>query len=186
LDSYEEERGEVGKALLRFTERGLKMGTAQNLLVGAIRDALLPLITRSNLVRDTMLGFISETAIEYRSSSIVADYGGDGSLKAGDRLPDLSFSRQVQAPSLLHDWMDGKHLAFLINASHVERDEVADVLRLARIVQLNSEDFGDEGRHTLGLESKVVVARPDGYVGFRGPVTKRNELLAYARQNALQ
>jgi len=36
-----------------------------------------------------MVGFISETAIEYRSSPIVADYGGDGRLRAVDRLPDL-------------------------------------------------------------------------------------------------
>ena len=30
LDSYEEERGEVGKALLKFTGRGLKMATARD------------------------------------------------------------------------------------------------------------------------------------------------------------
>jgi 2-polyprenyl-6-methoxyphenol hydroxylase-like FAD-dependent oxidoreductase len=186
LDSYEQERGEVGKALLRFTERGLKMATARNPLVEGIRDALLPLIASFNVVQNTMLGFISETAIGYRSSSIVADHGGDGSLRAGDRLPDLSFSSQGQATSLLHDWTEAKHLVLLINATERERDVVAHSLTQATVMGLKEEDLDDEGRHTLGLETKVLVVRPDGYVGFRGPLSKREESLAYARQDALQ
>jgi len=40
LDSYEEERGEVGKALLRFTERGLQLATVSNPILERVRDAL--------------------------------------------------------------------------------------------------------------------------------------------------
>jgi len=186
LDSYEAERGEVGKALLRFTERGMKLGSTPNPLVERIRDALLPLMASSNVVQNAMLGFISETAIDYRSSSIVADHGGDGSLKAGDRLPDLDLSGQGPAKSLLQDWTDAMHLVLLLNATELQRDVVANSLTHARIVPINAEDLDDKGRRILGLETKVIVARPDGYVGFRGPLDTRDELLAYARQDALQ
>ena len=83
MNSYEEERAAVGKALLRFTERGLKMATTSDSILEALRDALMPVITQLQPVQKAMLGFISETAIGYRSSSIVADHGGDGDLRAG-------------------------------------------------------------------------------------------------------
>ena len=89
LDSYEEERGAVGKALLRFTERGLKLATASNPLLETVRDDLLSALSSLTPVQKAMLGFISETGINYRSSSIVKDFGGDSSLWAGDRMPDL-------------------------------------------------------------------------------------------------
>ena len=89
LDSYEEERGEVGRALLRFTERGLKLATVSNPILERLRDTPAPIVTKLPAVQHTAMGFVSETAIEYRSSSIVADFGGDGHLRAGDRLPDL-------------------------------------------------------------------------------------------------
>ena len=65
--SYEEERSEVGKALLKFTERGLKRTTASGLLVEAARNSMLPFIVSLGPVQKAMLGLISETAIEYRS-----------------------------------------------------------------------------------------------------------------------
>src|ERR1019366_4133327 len=77
LDSYEEERGAVGKALLRFTERGLKLATASNPLLETVRDDLLSALSSLTPVQKAMLGFISETGINYRSSSIVKDFGGD-------------------------------------------------------------------------------------------------------------
>ena len=85
LDSYEEERGEVGKALLRFTERGLKMPTATTPLIESVRDTLLPFISGMKPVQKAVLGFVSETAIHYRSSSIVSDHGGDGTLRVGSQ-----------------------------------------------------------------------------------------------------
>jgi 2-polyprenyl-6-methoxyphenol hydroxylase-like FAD-dependent oxidoreductase len=114
LNSYEEERVAVGKALLRFTERGLKLAATPNRMFEALRDTLLPAVAKLQPVQKSMLGFFSETAIEYRSSSIVADHGGDGDLRAGDRLPDLAQSSGNGAMTLLHDWTDPSHLALVL------------------------------------------------------------------------
>jgi 2-polyprenyl-6-methoxyphenol hydroxylase-like FAD-dependent oxidoreductase len=185
LDSYESERGEVGKALLRFTERGLKLATASHPLVEKIRDAILPIITRPSFVQDLMLGFISETAIEYRSSSIVTDLGGDGSLRAGDRMPDVDVNKQGGATSLLQHATQFGHLAVLVNVSAAQRQEVASRLQALQRIDISDADLDDAGRKLLGSEEKVLVVRPDGYIGFRGTVGKADGLKEYLQRVGL-
>jgi 2-polyprenyl-6-methoxyphenol hydroxylase-like FAD-dependent oxidoreductase len=189
LDSYEEERAAVGKALLRFTERGLKMATTPNPIFESLRDTLLPRVAKLKPVQKAMLGFISETAIEYRSSSIVADHGGDGNLRAGDRLPDLAVSTSDGANSLLRNWTDARHLALAVAPSWSEEAAEVESIRAglphARIIPLTFSALDVEGRHLLGAEKKLIILRPDGYVGFRGPLDNAELWQAYARQDAL-
>lgn len=73
LDSYEEERAAVGKALIDFTERGLQLATTANPFLIKLRNALLPYLSTITAIQKGAAGFISETAIGYRSSSIVHD-----------------------------------------------------------------------------------------------------------------
>jgi 2-polyprenyl-6-methoxyphenol hydroxylase-like FAD-dependent oxidoreductase len=185
LDSYEEERGAVGKALLKFTERTLKMATATNPLVQGLRDALLPMASSLTSVQKGMLGFVSETAIHYRDSSIVEDHGGDGSLRAGDRMPDFGIGEEDTGTTLFEGWTDPRHLALLLNSSGETKDRIASHLTHAQVASVRLSELGDEGRALLGKEEKLLVVRPDGYIGFRAPVAKHAELEAYARREAL-
>ncbi len=141
LDSYQDERAAVGKALLQRTGFGLKLASSANPVVEGVRDALLPLLTRSEHVKDFVAGFISETAISYRGSAIVEDHGGDGSLRAGDRMPDLD----AAGSTLLTGWTKAEPL--------VIRAPIA----------------GDSATEELGREPKTFVVRVDGYIGYRGP-----------------
>jgi 2-polyprenyl-6-methoxyphenol hydroxylase-like FAD-dependent oxidoreductase len=187
LNSYEKERVEVGKALLRFTERGLKLATTPNAVFEAVRDTLLPLVAKLHPVQKAMLGFFSETAIEYRSSSIVADHGGDGELRAGDRMPDLTLESNEGPSTLLCNWTDAKHLALVVSSSEGD-SEIADIraaLPHATIMSIPQSALDAEGRRLLGSEKKLLIVRPDGYIGFRGPVDDRAHWQAYAGQDAL-
>jgi 2-polyprenyl-6-methoxyphenol hydroxylase-like FAD-dependent oxidoreductase len=181
LDSYYEERGAVGKALLRFTGGGLKMATSANPVVEKVRDALLPLLVGLHPVQKQVAGFISETAIEYRSSSIVMEKGGDGELRAGDRMPDFT----VGASSLLKNWTDGRHLAVMFDASDAEMDEVRSGLVGARVVSVRSEELDEAGRKWMGAKKKLMIVRPDGYVGYRGGLARGDGWTAYATQDGL-
>jgi 2-polyprenyl-6-methoxyphenol hydroxylase-like FAD-dependent oxidoreductase len=185
LDSYEQERGEVGKALLRFTERGLKMATTTSSLLEGLRDRLFPSLSKLAPVERAMTGFIAETAIEYRSSSVVSDRGGDGDLRAGDRLPDLTLQGREEGATLLRHWKNAEHLALLINASQDEENEIHLAMPHAQLVSLHTPDLDDQGVRLLGIEKKIVIVRPDGYVGFRGPIDRVLEWRAYARQDGL-
>jgi len=111
-------------------------------------------------VQKAITAFISETAIEYRSSSIVSDHGGDGALRAGDRMPDLT----LRNSTLLEDWTDGKPLALALDATDQEIQQVESGLQHARVLPLRASDFDDEGRRLLGTEGKLLIIRPDGYV----------------------
>jgi len=185
LDSYEEERGEVGKALLRFTERGLKMATITNPLLEQVRNVLGALISGVKPVQNAVIGFISETAIEYRTSSAVVDHGGDGDLRAGDRLPDLTLHYPGEKITLLRDWTQARHLVLVINGCDAEVDYVRLNIPEAEVIPLHLPQLDDEGINLLGITKKIVIVRPDGYVGFRGPIGRKQEWLEYARQDAL-
>ena len=184
LDSYEKERGEVGKALLRFTERGLKIATVANPVIEKVRDTLAPIIALLPPVQRNALGFISETAIEYRSSPIVADYGGDGHMRAGDRLPDLPLRNRIVRSRLLEDWTAPKHRVFGLNLDNDDIETMKRDLHDAEVVPVATSDFYDEGRRLLGDDGKIFVLRPDGYVGFRARMGFQVELMNYARLNA--
>lgn len=185
LDSYEEERGEVGKALLRFTERGLQLATVSNPILERVRDALAPIISILPPVQHTAIGFISETAIQYRGSSIVADYGGDGHLRAGDRLPDLPLRDGGNQSTLLAGWTEPRHRVFGLNLDKDDIETLRDGLHHADVVPLATSDLEYEGRKLFGDDGKMFVLRPDGYLGFRSPMGFQVELMHYAAHNAM-
>jgi 2-polyprenyl-6-methoxyphenol hydroxylase-like FAD-dependent oxidoreductase len=173
LDSYEQEREAVGKVLLQRTGAVLKLATSANVLVEKMRDTLAPFFSGREVVRDTIAGFVSETAIDYRKSRVVEDLGGDGALRAGDRMPDL----RLGSGSLLGDWREAEPLLVLVDAE--ASAEVAGV----RTVRVSADELNDEGRACLGLETKAILVRPDGYVGYRGP---ENELGEHLRLYGLE
>lgn len=184
LDSYEEERGAVGEALLRFTKRGLKLASTANPILERARDALAPIVTRLPQVRHNAIGFVSETAIGYRSSSAVRDYGGDGHLRAGDRVPDLPLKNSCVS-SLLEDWTSSKHRVLGLNLDKDDIETLRGSLPSVDVVPLTSAELEYEGRRLFGDDGKLFVLRPDGYLGFRAPIGYNVELMNYARQDGL-
>ncbi len=184
LDSYEEERGEVGRQLLKFTERVLRIGSSPSRWVESVRDALVPLLTQMKSVQRDAAGFVSETAIHYRSSSAVYDHGGDGELRAGDRFPDLAWCTPGKE-TMLGSWTEPMHLALLVNGSESLAQELQSGLRHARVGSVHMPEMDNEGRRLLGAEKKLVIVRPDGYVGYRGPLMPHHDWASYVQQDAL-
>ncbi len=174
--SYEEERATVGHAVLRATSRGLNALTTTNHLLQKVRDLFMPIATRWPLVQRTALGFISETAIDYRDSSIVHDEVGAGRLRAGDRAPNPDiYSRRFKPQRLLDGLSSDQHLALGINI----QDESAFDHTLPGIPHLllmtgasathsvraawSDLDLAEE----FGSEPQIILVRPDGYIGLR-------------------
>lgn len=182
LDSYGEERIAVGKNLLRKTGVGLKMASSANPFVEALRDALAPIAASLTPVQHAIAGFISEVAINYRASSVICDRGGDGRLRAGDRLPDFPLhgaakgalpgttSGHAKTATLLGDWQDARPLAIVLNAPPAEAELFANRLPSAKPLLVQSGQLDEEGRRALGVEPKLLLIRPDGYIGYRGPI----------------
>jgi 2-polyprenyl-6-methoxyphenol hydroxylase-like FAD-dependent oxidoreductase len=159
LDSYDEERGAVGRALLKATSLGLTAATLENPIAEMMRDAVLSFGTRLEIVREALAGFVSETAINYRKSSIV--------VNAGERVanPDVAGGR------LLDPLRDGRPLVLAI--------DTPDVGNLpGRFPRATVKAYSNgEGR-------QLWIVRPDGYLGYRGPADGP-KLDAYARLTGL-
>ncbi len=187
LDSYAEERAPVGKALLQRTSLALKGATISNPLVEKLRDAVMSIGSKIPQVQEELIGFISETGIQYRGSSIVIDCGGGGALRAGDRMLNPWVTRNGSREPLLKPLENSRHLAIAFNVS----DEALLQKQLPRVefMSLQGEslpsDEGKEMHRLFGTGERVLVIRPDGYIGFRGSAKDRDYLSKYARLTGL-
>jgi hypothetical protein len=100
-------------------------------------------------------------------------------------MPDLTLLHKEDRATLLADWTDGKHLVLLLGATDSESGEFTTHFTHARIIHVHASDLDLEGQRLLGVEKKLLIVRPDGYIGFRGSIEKRDDLEAYARQDGL-
>ena len=179
LDSYHEERSAVGKRLLRTTSRGLHAATAANPLVEKIRDAVLSLAGHSTHLQTALAGFISETDIHYRESSIVAGPATAASLHAGDRVPNPTVTLPNGDNTRLLDALrDGRHLLLAINTE-------AERLPRATSLQITTNRIHNEVSDIFGVQPRLCVVRPDGYLGFCGAPEHQPQLADYARRSGL-
>jgi 2-polyprenyl-6-methoxyphenol hydroxylase-like FAD-dependent oxidoreductase len=103
LDSYNEERHPIGQVLLKTTDRMFAFTTAQNPLWIRLRNLLIPRVApwmfNARARRARAFRFLSQLAIHYRGSSIVAEAEGraDAAWKRGPRPGE----RAGDAPLLL-------------------------------------------------------------------------------------
>ena len=175
LNTYDEERGAVGRALLKNTSKGLAAASSSNVLTETVRDAAAFAASHVPYLQNELAGFVSETALNYRNSSLVVEHDHGGSLRAGDRLPvwELGFRNFPSSSG---------SLVLAINLPDL--NELQERLPRATIVPVNSQ--GDARvEHFLGAGQKIVVVRPDGYIGFRGSIKNREELDNYASKTGL-
>ena len=89
LDTYEPERIAFAQRLVATTDRVFTAATSPGRIARLFRVALvprlLPVLTRASSVRRFMFRTVSQTAVQYRHSSL--SEGRAGGLSGGDRLP---------------------------------------------------------------------------------------------------
>jgi 2-polyprenyl-6-methoxyphenol hydroxylase-like FAD-dependent oxidoreductase len=182
LDSYEEERGKVSEQLLSNTSRVLKAVTSTNVLLEKLRDAFVHMATQIPFVQEQIVGFVSETAINYRHSPMVMDLLGAGPLRAGDRMPNPEMMWNGRRMRLLDRLTNARALLVGLDVQEPFRQQA--LLPHAEHLFLNSDDLqmGKEELNKLIGESGVIFVRPDGYVGFRGTEVNLDGLEEFAHK----
>jgi 2-polyprenyl-6-methoxyphenol hydroxylase-like FAD-dependent oxidoreductase len=180
LNSYDEERGKVGEELLRGTALGLRLATASNVLLGGVRDFLIHRATQIHMIQTAMGRTISEVSISYRGSSIVRTQGVNGTLRAGDRMPDAVCNKTGY--TLLAALREPKHLLITLNDFF---PEITKGLRQVATMALNSrsQEWAPSIERLLGTGPGIYLVRPDGYIGFAG--TSAEALRKYAHEVGL-
>ena len=152
LDTYESDRLPVIRQLVRMTERATRAFNSTNPLMHAAITRLAPVVLARSRVQDKAAPRLGQVAASYRGCPIAKGGGRIGSLRAGDRVPDLRVGT-----GRLYDLLDLSTLTLLVTGDAVPdaytpwRDAVA-----LRQVSIDT------------MPARWLLVRPDGYLAAAG------------------
>ena len=162
LDSYEQERIAFARRLVATTDRAFTAVTSSSALARLIRLHIVPLllapIYRSTAARRLMFRTVSQTAVNYRESSL--SEGRAGAVHGGDRLPWVK--------SALNGSDNFAVLSSLAWQVHIYGEANAEIQRLCdeRGLPLHVFPWRPEVGRTGLQRNAVYLLRPDGYVAL--------------------
>lgn len=158
LTTYQEERRPVAQQVLSTSGHLTEVALTKNVILSNLRNVLMPLVTKLNVVQKKIIGFIGETAINYEKSSLVAGHSYHH-LHPGDRSAWIN-----PASGLKHTLIDFKGDASVVFAGN----------QWMEIVSANTVDLPDDLKK---LDNVYCVLRPDFYIGYLGDSV--NEIQQY-------
>ncbi len=177
LDSYEPERIAFARRLVATTDRAFTGVTSSGAIARRLRmdivPRLMPLLFKFTPVRRFMFRTISQTAVNYRGSSL--SEGRAGTVHGGDRLP------WVQT-DLNGAHADNFRLLTSLNWQvHVYGNAVPELQKLCEVRKLSLHVFPwrpEMGR--TGLQRNAIyLVRPDGYVALADHEGRATAITSY-------
>ena len=205
LDSYQAERHPIAEGVLRDTDLAMHAVTLHNRGAEAVRDWLLSEFSGLDAVKRRLRADIAELSVGYRHSPVVEDAGGDGPLRAGDRVPNTPLREwnSGAATSLLAVLADTRHTLWLLAGPSPSKNELRALAELRQRVEAhngawvavhlvltetppdlawNGSVYLDPGgalHARFGGAPALCLIRPDSYLGFRGRAGDAERLRAY-------
>jgi 2-polyprenyl-6-methoxyphenol hydroxylase-like FAD-dependent oxidoreductase len=163
LDSYEPERIGFARRLVATTDRAFTGVTSSRPIARRVRldivPRLIPLLFAFRSVRRLMFRTVSQTAVNYRGSSL--SEGRAGAVRGGDRLPwvktDLNGVGDNFTPLTSLDWQ-----------VHVYGDATPEIQAMCdgRKLPLHVFPWCPEKGGTGLRRNAAYLVRPDGYVAL--------------------
>jgi 2-polyprenyl-6-methoxyphenol hydroxylase-like FAD-dependent oxidoreductase len=169
LSTYNEERLENAKNLLRTTDRMFQIAASDEWWLALLRTNVLPPIAKYILnlesVRSAIFPLLSQTGINYRHSSLSWHAGDeDFTVKAGDRMPFV-----VLNGASVYDSLRGPKfhlLSFSTDESQTRESRTIDS-RYTELVDVNRFQINADVTEKFGTDQSFnVFLRPDNYIGF--------------------
>jgi 2-polyprenyl-6-methoxyphenol hydroxylase-like FAD-dependent oxidoreductase len=163
LDTYQAERHPIARGVLRGTHLGTRLFLAQNPLMRAVREHVVPALVNIPAVRRRILTAISQLSIGYRGSFLSVDADdqeargllgrGARGLQAGDRVPDATLiDAEHGAPVTLFDLITHGWTLLLFSRGQATPESIDSLEMVARQVQ---DAVGDAVRSYLVLDTPV-------------------------------
>jgi 2-polyprenyl-6-methoxyphenol hydroxylase-like FAD-dependent oxidoreductase len=207
LDTYEQDRLPVMRSVLMGTE-GMTNITGGHSMMRTFFIHLAPLIANAEFVQKSATSHISQVALNYRTSPLSDDNFGDGSLVAGDRIPDLEI-RAVSSPAkgasiesrkvfsllnpsrftlLLANFVDSNEIRAKLSQSSSPWPQLPWTeipwLQMIDIFEISAPP-GEAGKpfaECFGVKPSITLVRPDAYIGFRGTQASTEAFTKYCNQ----
>ncbi|MFF7637215.1 FAD-dependent oxidoreductase [Kitasatospora sp. NPDC008050] len=172
LDSYQEERHPVGKAVLRSSGALIRLALAPSTATRALRSAAATLADSVPPLMARMTGSVSGIGINYPA-------GPGAHPLAGRRVPDLRLAQDAPGrPGRLYEALRGG--AFVL----ISADERAPGAPFSGLEPSVSQAWGERLVHAAPadphgkLRSTVLLVRPDGYAAWAAADPSHSELRA--------
>lgn len=175
LNTYNEERLENAKNLLRTTDRMFQLTAGDQWWLAFLRTSVLPslanFILNLDWVRKTVFPTLSQIGINYRHSSLSRHAGDeDFNVKAGDRLPYLA----IDGARVYDDLRAPKFHLLTFGGQQLEQG------KFAGLIDYKNYRMTDDVKRIFGAEQPfTVLLRPDNYIGFITAETSGAEVEAY-------
>jgi 2-polyprenyl-6-methoxyphenol hydroxylase-like FAD-dependent oxidoreductase len=175
LDSYEPERIAFARRLVATTDRAFTSVTSRGAIARRIRLDLVPfffpLLLKFTVIRHFMFRTLSQTAVDYRGSSL--SEGRAGTVHGGDRLPWV----RTEA-------VDADNFASLTSIDwqvHVYGDAAPDLRTVCdeRKLPLHTFPWRAELSRTGVQRDAAYLVRPDGYIALADPGGRATQLTSY-------
>jgi len=180
LDSYEAERIDFARALVRTTDRVFRgmtdRGAGGKILRTWLMPHLLPLLSHLPRGRRTIFRTVSQTRIAYRHSPL--SQGKAGLVHGGDRLPwVLANGLDNYDPLKTLDWQ--VHVYGELNASFISAAQTLGFAVTAFQWTVAAANAGLE-------RNAFYLIRPDGYVALASPTQDAAILKEFASKQNLR
>ena len=177
LDSYEPERIAFARRLVATTDQAFTGVTSRGAIARMVRldivPLLIPLLFRFGWMRRLMFRTVSQTAVNYRGSSL--SEGRAGTVHGGDRLPwvktDLNSGDKDNFASLTSlNWQ-----------VHVYGQAAPEIQALCagRKLPLHVFPWRSEMSRAGLQRNAVYLVRPDGYVALADPEGSISAVASY-------
>jgi 2-polyprenyl-6-methoxyphenol hydroxylase-like FAD-dependent oxidoreductase len=181
LDTYNEERLENAKNLLRTTDRMFQLAAGPEWFLSFLRTNVFPAVAGHLFSYDAVKRFVfplvSQIGINYRHSSLSRHAGDeDFKVKAGDRMPYFL----VDGESVYDRLRRPKFhlLAFDGETGSPEAPEAASPD--ADLFDFNAIPLGPQVEKAFGADRPfTVLLRPDNYIAYIAAGPPSGELKAY-------
>jgi 2-polyprenyl-6-methoxyphenol hydroxylase-like FAD-dependent oxidoreductase len=201
LATYGEDRLPVIHNVLEKTEGLTRLIGSENPTFRAVFAHVAPLLVGTEFVQNNSTKRLSQIGLNYRDSSLSETHQHHGSLRAGDRLPDLDVTVLNKPHSVAQNPTPEK-LFSLINPSMFTLlyVNIIDPESLHALMQKQPEPWQnmingyqiappapDSSQHKhftdkFGNAPILVLIRPDSYIGFTAGVDSLPKLVTYLKK----
>ncbi|MCW6507745.1 FAD-dependent monooxygenase [Lichenifustis flavocetrariae] len=173
LDTYGEDRLPAMRNVLSQTDSLTTTIGTENPVVRTLFNHLGPWVVGTGIVQASATAGMSQIALDYRDSPLSDSHHTGGSLRAGDRVPDVPV-RLGQGDgwreATLHEALDPSRFTLLVHAlddgnHRVDRSAFPPDSIVSWLITASTDGARDALDGILGRGSATLV-RPDGYAAL--------------------
>ncbi len=178
LKTYGAERLPVIRSVVSTTESATDALNSSSPLVHSLVTHLASAALRLQFIQRMGTGMLSEVEANYRKSPMSEDHGPLGTLRAGDRVPDLTVRDASDKTVSLHGLLNPDDFTLLLLQKAMAQEHMSmpgEIKTISIAADVNDDSQRALFEETFG-QSAMVLVRPDGYVAFLGGPGHRRQL----------